>query len=173
MPAVVAWMALEFQHYLEDKVAAFSRRRLVIVCVTALAVYAAMTGDVEGRWTGNLTREYLSYDDPEHREWLPGPGGIVYSNSMSVFYHTFFRNPHANWRYILGFESAMMPHEDLTIFRKIQWNFGAAKAFGPWVRKMRPEDRLIVNGEKGGPPDIPELEWNYTVADIWIGRRPK
>ncbi|MFO7817722.1 MAG: hypothetical protein R6V39_08605, partial [Desulfovibrionales bacterium] len=45
-------------------------------------------------------------------------------------------------------------------------------AYLPWVEKMRPQDRLVIRRGAGSPPDIPELEWNYTVTNTWCGRLP-
>jgi len=133
----------------------------------------AVTADVGSRWSINLTKGYLAVEDPEHADWLPDDGGIVYSNDMSIFYDTFFKNPKANWRYMLGFEPTMMPPEDLAIYRKIQWNLGAYKSFQPWINKMRPQDRVIVRQGAAGKPNIPELEWKQLVRWIWVGRLPR
>jgi hypothetical protein len=66
----------------------------------------------------------------------------------------------------------MLP-EDLAVLRKAQWNFGDARAYEPWVQKMRPEDRLIIHATGGAPPNLPELEWNYAATEMWIGRLPR
>jgi hypothetical protein len=65
-----------------------------------------------------------------------------------------------------------MPKEDFEIYHKVLWNFGDAKAYEPWVKRMRPEDRLVIRGGRGGPPNIPQLEWYYAVSGIWVGRLP-
>ena len=132
-----------------------------------------MTADSGSRWTYNLTTEYLKEGAPEYAEWLPEPGGIIYSNDMTLFYQTFFKNPKAPWRYILGFESSIMPPEDLAVLRKIQWNFEADKAFEPWVKKMRPQDRLIIRRNFYAKPNISSLEWYYAATGTWIGRLPR
>ncbi len=116
---------------------------------------------------------YLSLDNTKHAAWLPEPGGIVYSDSMHIFYTTFFQNPHAPWRYILGFEPAIMPQEDLSVYRKIQMSFRAFKFFGPWVEKMRSVDRLILTYTEDKTPEIPELEWQCVARNTWIGRLPR
>ena len=105
--------------------------------------------------------------------WLPDPGGILYNGDMDLFFQTFYKNPKADWRYILGFEPGLMRPEDLDVLRKIQWNYGDARAYEPWVKKMRAQDRLAIRGTSGAPPRIPELEWHYAVSHVWLGRLPR
>ena len=66
-----------------------------------------------------------------------------------------------------------MPDEDFKVYHSILWNLGDAKAYQPWVDKMRPPDRLVIRGSRGSRPNIPQLEWNYGVSGIWIGRLPR
>jgi hypothetical protein len=82
-------------------------------------------------------------------------------------------NPNADWRYVLGYESTLMPADDFKIFSNILWNYGDAKAYKPWVEKLRPEDRIVIRGGAGDAPNIPQLEWNHGLADTWIGRLPR
>lgn len=171
MPAVCVWIALEFEEYLKSVMDSRSWKRVGLTMVLACVLFVAVTNDYNGRWTDSMSVHYLSAENPEHQKWLPEKGGIVYSNDMRVFYQTFFANPHADWRYILGFEPTMMPPEDLAILRKIQWNYSAFEAFEPWVKKMRKEDRLIIRSNS--KPAIQELEWNNTVSGTWVGRLPR
>jgi hypothetical protein len=171
MPALCVWVALEFEDYLENCMDSLSIKRVWLTLAVACVLFVSITGDYGSRWTRNLSVQYLSLENPEHKKWLPEKGGIVYSNEMDVFYQTFYANPRANWRYILGFEPTMMPPEDLAILRKIQWYYGADETYKPWVKKMRQEDRLIL--WRQSKPAIKELEWNFTVSGIWIGRLPK
>jgi hypothetical protein len=173
MPAAIFWVMAEMNGFFREKIEPASWRRVFLAFALSGALFLAVTADVNSRWTYNLTTEYLSQSDPKQAEWLPAPGGIIYSDEMRVFYQTFFKNPKAPWRYILGFEPAMMPPEDLAILRKIHWNFQSVKAFEPWVRKMRLQDRLIIRGGSNTKPDIPGLEWYYAATDTWIGRLPK
>src|SRR5665213_3936099 len=103
---------------------------------------------------------------------LPEKGGILYSADMTIFYQTFYKNPKADWRYILGFEATLMPRDDFEVYHKVLWNFGDSKAYTPWLLKMNLADRLVIRGGRGSPPSIPQLEWNYGVSGIWIGRLP-
>jgi hypothetical protein len=172
-PALMLWAALELQEVLRQKLAHHSWKRLVFAIIVAGAAYSVTTSDRAGRWSWNLTREYLTPENEDVVEWLPGPGGIVYSSDMGVFYRTFFKNPTAPWRYILGFESTFMPADDLAVHRNIQWNYGAAKAYAPWVAKMREQDRLIITAGSGAKPAVDGLEWYYAATDTWVGRLPR
>ena len=165
----------ELQRQLENHLEFESPARLVVTCCAALAAFFACTSDINSRFTWNLTNEYLTQDNPELTGWLPEPGGILYSADMRVFNETFFKNPKADWRYVLGFEPALMQPDDLAVLRKVQWNFGDIRAYEPWVKKMRAQDRLVLRASwlhSPGPPNIPELEWKYAVTDLWIGRKP-
>ena len=115
--------------------------------------FLAITNDRGSRWTSNLTQQYLTQDNPDLNGWLPEKGGILYSADMTVFYQTFFKNPNADWRYILGYEPGFMSDEDFSVYHNIMWNFGDAKAYEPWVKKMRPQDRLVIRGSRGSLPN--------------------
>ena len=74
---------------------------------------------------------------------------------------------------MLGYEPSLMPAADFETYQKILWNYGDAKAYTPWVEKMKPADRLVIHGNSGERPNIPQLEWNYGVSGLWIGRTPR
>ena len=173
LPAFTLWMAFELQGHLNRHASAESFRRLVITLGLCGAFFFCVTGDLRARWSRALFNEHLSESDPEMDPWLPEDGGILYSSNMHVFYQTFFKNPHAKWKYILGFESAFMPPEDLRIYRNIQWNFYSAKSHEPWVARMRAEDRLVIPATSSGAPSVQGLEWKYVARDTWIGRLPR
>jgi hypothetical protein len=150
-----------------------SFKRLGLTCVLAAATYLATTSDFNSRWTGTLTQQYLTADNPDLAGWMPDKGGIFYTVDMSLFYQTFFKNPTGDWRYMLGFEPTWMPKEDFETYHKILWNFNDGKAYKPWIDQMTPADRLAVRGAGNGEPDIQGLEWKYGVSGIWIGRLPQ
>lgn len=173
-PAFIVWVALELQAHLDNHLSFDSARRLFATLVIAAGAFLGFTSDRDSRWTENLTTEYLTPAIPGIAGWLPGDGGIVYNSDMDVFFQTFYANPTADWKYILGFESGLMRPDDLETLRKIQWNHGAAfAAYEPWVKEMRPADRMLLRGSGGSPPGIPELEWHYAVTGLWIGRLPQ
>jgi hypothetical protein len=172
-PALMVLMTCDLQMLLQARFAADSFKRLALAGGLAVMTFLAITNDSGSRWTYNLTQQYLTPDNPDLNGWLPEKGGILYSGDMTVFYQTFFKNPKADWRYILGYEAALMPEADFQVYHKILWNFGDAKAYEPWVKKMRRPDRLVMRGGRSSPPNIPQLEWEYGVSGIWIGRVPR
>ncbi len=172
IPAIAVWMALELQELLSRNLSLYSWKRVLMVFISGMTLIMIITSNYNGRWTKNLTIQFLSMGNTNNGKWLPEPGGIIYSNDMTVFYQTFYNNPHGNWRYILGFEQSMMRPEDLAILNSIDWNGGAYEAFGPWVKRMKRPDRLILRGP-AGPPQITGLEWYHATHDLWIGRLPR
>jgi hypothetical protein len=177
-PALLVLVAWDLQLLVKSRLAFDSFQRLAFAAGMALIAFLAITCDAGNRWTGNLTQQYLEETNPDGTKnpdldgWMPEKGGILYSSDMTIFYQTFFKNPHGDWRYILGFEATLMPQEDFDVYHKILWNFGDPKAYQPWLLKMTPADRLVIRGARSTPPNIPQLEWNYAVSGIWVGRLP-
>jgi hypothetical protein len=172
-PALMILIATDLQLFFELRFAADSFQRLALVCALAISCYAVTTNDVNSRWTNHLAWRFLEKGNPDLEGWMPDKGGILYSPDMSIFYQTFFKNPNADWRYALGFESTLMTDDNFNVYHSYLWNFGDAKTLKPWVDKMRAEDRLVLRGGRANVPDVPQLEWDYPSADLWIGRLPR
>jgi len=172
MVAALAWLTQEFDHVAERHLQASANRGVIIALLGGVSLYVMLSSDIGGRWTRSLTAQHLSEADPVQRDWLPDPGGIVYSSVTQVFYDTFYTNPSGKWRYAMAFEPTLMPEEDLKILRRIQWNSSAFPAFSPWVAKMKPADRLILL-HGGGVPGIHGLEWASPARGVWVGRLPR
>ncbi len=173
MASLAVWVAKEFDEFFKAHINLFSGKRAILAAVSIAFVFLSLTADAGSRWSLMRPMDYISSEDPIQAQWLPGKGGIIYSNEMGVFYQIFYKNPRADWRYILGFESAFMPHEDLMILRNIQKNFCRPEDFAPWVKKMRPEDRLIIRRGPDSAPKIKGLDWHYIALNTWSGRKPK
>lgn len=178
LPAFLIWLARELEKQFQSFTPFDSWNRLFVTLGLAAAVFLGIGSDRDGRWTANLTKQYLSQNDPALAGWLPESGGIVYSVDMTVFNDLFFKNPTAPWRYAMGFEPALMLPEDLAVARAIGWNYGDLRGYEPWVKKMRPQDRLIITeswlpttGLTRGA-NIPELDWHRAANGWWIGRLP-
>ena len=169
--ALTVWVIAEITEALEDTNWEMGRIRSVgIAGLAGLSILFTTTQDSGSRWTNSLNTTYLTQDNPAYQSWLPGTNGIIYSADMRVFYNTFYKNPNAPWKYVLGFEPTIMDRTNLTVLRDIQVSFGSDQAYTPWVKKMHPEDRLVILDGPGGKPNIPVLQWNYITNGIWIGK---
>ena len=172
-PALMVLTTCDLQLLLEARFAADSFKRLALAGGLAVIIYMAATNDHNSRWTQSLTWSYLTQDNSDLKGWLPDQDGIFYTGDMTLFFQTFYKNPDAGWKYIVGYEPALMPDQDYAVYRRVLWNFGDVKAYEPWVEKMRPQDRLVIRGARNAPPNIPQLDWEYGVSGIWIGRVPR
>ena len=173
IPALAFWMSKEFQEFFEDRMRRISWRYFLFTTAVILTFYIAVTGDPDGRWSKNKPEDYLPLSNSSEASWLPESGGIIYSHDMYVFYSTFFENPNAPWRYMLGFEPSVMPPADFAIYKNIKLNNRSFLSFAPWVRKMRPQDRLVLTHRDNVPPNTLGLEWYNAKPGIWIGRLPR
>jgi hypothetical protein len=169
-PAVAVWMALELQRLFEQNIEVASLKRVGITVAVCLVFFLAFTGDRDSRWTRKLAVPWPQMEKAEQRPWLPDAGGIVYNDSMYLFYNMFYHNPHAPWRYALGFEPVWMPKEDLKTYRRIQLAGEKAGSFRPWIAKMTKNDRLMLI--RNARPNMPELEWHEVVPTVWSGKLP-
>ncbi len=172
LPCALLWLAFEAEPYLVRLGARMPLRRLQVAAGICLSFLLLASSDLNARWTANLRKTCLTQDVPGIGPWLPAPGGTFYAPGMDFFFETFFRNPGAPWRYQVGYEPSMMPPRDLEVFRRVCASPSPADAIEPWVRAMRPEDRLALRGSPSAPPGIRELEWFHVGGDLWIGRKP-
>lgn len=170
MIAATVWLAMQFDDWMAEKWPADGGRRLLLCGLLAVPFYLGSTSDLHSRYTQNQQESVLDASNPDLQGWLPEGDGIFYNADMAFFYNTFYKNPQGNWRYIQGFEPALMPEEDLKILRNMQWNHFDLASYKPWINKMRPQDRLEVPG--AAPPPMPELEWHAGAKNLWIGRKP-
>jgi hypothetical protein len=174
IPAVLVWLAWQFDDAMPAIAGEGSFKRLMVCGLIALPLFLDATNDFGRRYTFSLDEIFVDTSDAksmkELKGWLPEKNGIFYADNMTFFFNTFYKNPRADWRYIPGFEPALMLPEDLKVYRAIQRNLGASEAYEPWIRKMRQEDRLVV--ERPVQPALPPLEWKRS-GDFWIGRLPR
>lgn len=171
VPAVLVWLAMQFDELMTGAWEASSPKRILACGLLALPLLIHATNDLDRRYSRGQEEVFLDAADPALQGWLPDHGGILYSSQMGIFYNTFYKNPTANWRYVLGIEPALMPDDDLKIYRDIQRFPGAVQAYEPWIDKMRPADRLAIYG--GSQPNLPRLEWHHAGGGIWLGRLPR
>ncbi|MEP6619783.1 MAG: hypothetical protein ABJE47_10720 [bacterium] len=167
--ALMVAIAADIERFMKSRVSIYALTRVGLAFGLAGTLYLMTTNDADNRWTSSRETRYLSQDDPQLAGWLPQSGGVLYTTEMGLFYQTFYKNPYAPWRYITGFEPAMMPDDDFVTFQSIGLSHGNPAAYMPWVKKMRPEDRIAMHW--GEQPRIAALEWK-NVNGVWLGRPP-
>jgi hypothetical protein len=170
VPAALVWMTFQFE-VIFSAIPFDTLNRLTACCLLAVPLFLTTTNDTDRRYTYSLNESFLDASDPMLQSWLPAPNGIMYSAQMGIFYNTFYKNPTADWRYILGLEPALMPEDDLQIFRNIQRSNYSLEAYEPWIKKMHAGDRLAI--ESPYKPNLPNLQWINATGDIWLGRLPR
>jgi hypothetical protein len=173
MIAALIWLTREVDNILIQKLEVNSPKRFIINATLAVCFFIVLTSDVGNRWTFGIPRYPLQYSKAteEQKLWYPDSGGIFYNDDMGVFFQTFFHNPLAPWRYVLGYEPVLMKPEDLKVYRNIQRNLKSSDTYQPWIDKMRPEDRMVLLS--GYEPKLERLEWKCLNRDVWVGRLRK
>jgi hypothetical protein len=171
MPAVLVWLALQFEQIIIRAWSPHSFKCFVATVLLAVPLFLQATNDLGRRYSGSTSVAALDANDPSLQGWLPEGDGVFYSSQMGFFYDTFYVNPQAPWRYIVGYEPALMLDADLKVYREIQNSGGVIQAYKPWADKLRPADRLVIYSATR--PDLPELEWHNGPGALWIGRPKK
>lgn len=166
-PALAFWIACEVQLILEHYMDSFSLKRIVFTGVFCLVLLLAVTNDRDSRWSRTVA-SWPNIEKATHRPWLPDNGGILYNDDMTLFYQVFFLNPHASWRYTLGFEPIWMSADNLEIFRNVQLTRARSESYMPWVKKMTDKDRMILI--RNSKPAIEGLEWHEVTPTVWSGK---
>jgi hypothetical protein len=169
--ALLVWMALEIQHVLERGVDPGPGRRVALAAGAGLAALLVLSANARAPRSVPPERSFLSLTAPAADPYLPDPGGVLYTDDMRLFFQLFYARPTAPWRYVVGYEPALMPPDDLATFRRILAARTPA-SFAPWVRKMKLADRLVLQSTEGRPR-IPELEWAQVSQTLWSGRVPR
>lgn len=170
-PALLVWFALQFEEPWKVAVREDSLERLGLTMALAATVFFSMSSDARARWSAAARSDLVSASDPQTTGWFPESGGIFYLTRMGQFYRLFFENPNGNWRYSTGFEPTFMPEDDLATYRRISRQPRDPEVYQPWLKKMRPIDRIMV--EQADPVTIPGLEWHLVGQRTWIGRLPQ
>jgi hypothetical protein len=174
--ALFVWFIKELTELLEDEIDKKPFKSFVWIIFAFIFSFSTLVINFNGRWTSGRKKAFpsIATSKPELKEWFPGKGGIVYSSSMGVFYEMFYADPKANWRYILGYESAFMPKDDLNTLRDIQWEGGHHLLYKPWIEKMKPEDRLVIYSNPAHfKSEFKQLEWKFIKRGFWFGRLKK
>jgi hypothetical protein len=170
--AAFVWITRELCLLSEEVLVYNSRKRFITVAVLAGCFFVVSTSDISSRWSFGVPRFPLQYEKAtqEEKTWFPDSGGVMYNDNMLLFYQTFFYNPYAPWRYMVGFEPVLMKPDDLAIYRNIQRNNGSTDSYEPWIKKMTKRDRMVFCTDS--KPNIKALEWKRLNRNLWLGRLP-
>ncbi|NLI76490.1 MAG: hypothetical protein GX442_08615 [Candidatus Riflebacteria bacterium] len=167
VPAFLAWMTTEIGDHLRAAGPRGTVRYAAAVTVLCAGLVLAGTADSSERYSKTLKQPY-PVRTPENADWFPDRDGTFYNLSMRLFYGTFFHNPTGDWRYLLGFEPAMMPAEERAILDRYLWNNRQDEILHTWAAEMRPGDRLLIFTPYVVP--VPGIEWKTVCEGVSIGR---
>lgn len=168
VPAVLLLLAILFEQISVHYLAVVSWKRLYFTAVIAVPLFLHLTNDTDERYTFSHSEVFLDAGAPQLQGWFPERGGIFYTADLDFFFRTFYENPTGDWRYLLGMEPALMPPDDLQTYRNIQRTDHAVSAYDPWLKKLRPIDRLVVFSKQ--QPPLPQLQWQHAGGSCWIGK---
>jgi len=169
-PALALWTAWRLDEIL-DELHSVRFGKTLFSGLTAMFFIFGVAMNSSGRWSTDGRDFGLDPSKVTDRLLLPEPGGVLYSNSMYVFYATFFMNPEGQWHYILGYEPGLMNAEDYQVFQLSFTKLGAPKALEPWVSRMTARDRLVILGVPNAAPGIPQLHWTFAAPNKWVGQK--
>jgi hypothetical protein len=172
-PALVLWLAFQLEPGFLRLGRTSPLRRLALTAGIGVAGWLLITTADDRGWAKRTHDNSIVEDRADLQGWLPEPGGILYSVNMGVFYDTYYRNPHARWRYMTGFEPTMMPDEDLNIYKQVTSRYDDPAAWQPWIQKMRPGDRLVYSMTSTPKALFPNMQWHLVGRNIWLGRTPR
>ncbi len=169
--ALLLWLSYRLQELINSSYSLnnprirYSLSFFIIVCFILCFI-----NDKEGRYTKSVMMQPIDFYNESTiqllKGWEPQDGGIIYSNTMYCFYEHFYEYPTAKWKYVLGFEPAIMKQDDKQTLR----NIGYSKLeydYAAWVKKMTEKDRLITFSKLNS---FPQLEWIKGNRTWWIGR---
>lgn len=170
LPAVLAWLSLEVEEFILKTQPARSPKRLLVAVAAVSAAFLVVSENVRDRW-GPPRSHVALLVQPPLRWALPDPGGVLYTDTQEVFFDLYPKWPQAPFRYVLGAELERMPSEDLSVYVRAR-RLRTADVLDPWIRRMGPADRVVVEHSMGGlPPPFGRLQWARVSGDFWSGRR--
>lgn len=147
-----------------------NRLRLWMLTAGACSVvFLTVSANIDGRYSGTQRSVLLTLPKDRLLPLMPTDRGVLYGNSMHFFYQLYWRFPETKWRYLLGFEPAMMPPDELRAFRIAQYNNGNFDpVYKSWAKQMTDDDRLMMYSD--GEPNYPDMSFEAIGNQIWIGK---
>lgn len=166
--ALMFWLSHKISYLIEDMQSIkkpFLRWVLFVFTVLSFVLIIPSTA-----WNNQKERKSYSVDfsKPQLAEYKPLDGGIIYNDSMNHFYYQYFADPEGKYKYILGFEPAIMLKEDRNTYREIIYSLYHYSSYKPWINKLTEKDRLFVTYDIS--TFYPQLDWIKAGNHLWIGK---
>jgi hypothetical protein len=166
--ALMFWLSHKISYLIEDMQSIkkpFLRWVLFVFTVLSFVLIIPSTA-----WNNQKERKSYSVDfsKPQLAEYKPLDGGIIYNDSMNHFYYQYFADPEGKYKYILGFEPAIMLKEDRNTYREIIYSLYHYSSYKPWINKLTEKDRLFVTYDIS--TFYPQLDWIKAGKHLWIGK---
>lgn len=121
------------------------------------------------KWTTKGIKDYSAdFSRKELLAFKPEVGGIIYNDLMSHFYSNYFNNPFANYRFVLGFEPAIMQFANKKVLREITYSGYHYTSYRPWIDKLTKKDRIFTSIDIC--KNYPELDWVKAGRYLFIGK---
>ena len=144
------------------------RWTLFLFIIVSLIVFLA-----NSEWDNHQKRKSFSVDfsNPKFAEYKPLEGGIIYNDAMEHFYYNYFSDHEGKYKYVLGFEPAIMLPENRKIYREISYSGFHYTSYKPWIDKLTLKDRIFTSSDIR--LNYPELDWIMAGQKLFIGKRRK
>ena len=172
VPALAVWLARRADRLFAASPALSGHKRFLFAAFVAAGLFGSFACNRGDRWTSGLRMMRLTASDPAAAGWLPDAGGVAYCDNETLFHRMFFDNPTAPWKYDPGWEITLAPPESLEVYSNLNWTGHSFDAYRPWLAKMKPADRLILQGRRGLKDGTLGLQWR-DFKSYSIGRLPR
>jgi hypothetical protein len=121
------------------------------------------------KWTTRGLKDYSAdFTREDLLAFKPEVGGIIYNDLMSHFYSNYYTNPFANYRYVLGFEPAIMQSENKKVLREITYSGYHYTSYKPWIDKLSKKDRIFTSVDIRNY--YSQLDWIKAGRKLFIGK---
>lgn len=166
--ALMYWSSIKLSELISDmesiKKPFLKKVLFVTIMVSAVIIIPSH------KWNNKKERAnyFVDFSRKEFSDFKPSDNGIIYNDSMRHFYHQYFTDPKAKYKYILGFEPAIMPDDDKKTFREITYSDFHFKAYEPWINKLTEKDRIFASVDLSS--NYPQLDWIKVSKNLYIGK---
>ena len=166
--ALTFWLSLKLSELIKDMESAkkplLRRTFFVLIAITVTILIPS------SNWNNKKERNsfIVDFSKKEFEAFKPVEGSIIYNDSMRHFYYQYYADPEGKYKYVLGFEPAIMLEDNRKTFRDILYSRFHYKAYKPWVDKLTKKDRLFASNDLS--KNYPQLDWIKASDKFYIGK---